>query len=158
MQRRKRTNQPQETKVGPTPETARKLTFDPLLALYHAGTITGTHLHCAEEIATAFMLLTLPVSMRLSNPGREGTSDPVGRMDQWAEALEKRWKLIARYNGWRKTMRRAKVSFGIAEAVIMDRRSCREVSRSFRVRNGAVGIVVHQALDIYAKEAGYSHG
>lgn len=104
---------------------------------------------------TAFTLLTLPVSMRASNPGREASSDPVGQMDRWAETLEKRWKLFDRYRIWRKAMRRQKISFAMSEAVIMDRNSCRSVARIFRVRNGVVGRVIRQALDLYAKEAGY---
>ncbi len=52
-------------------------------------------------------------------------------------------------------MRRQKISFALAEAVIMDRNSCRSVSRRFKVRNGIVGGVVKAALDLYALEAGY---
>ena len=143
--------------VAPTPETARKLTFDPLLALFHAGTITGTHLRCADEIATAFMLLTLPVSLRASNPGREATGDMFGQMDRWAETLEKRGKLFDKYKAWRNAMRRKRMNFSLASAVIMDRESCRTVSRRYHVRNGNVGAIVKAALNLYAVEAGYLH-
>ena len=76
-------------------------------------------------------------------------------MDQWAEILEKRWRLIARYKAWRKEMRRKRIKFSTAEAVILNRESCRSVSKRSRVRNGAVGALIRQSLDLYAKCAGY---
>ena len=144
--------------VGPTPETARKLKLDPLLALFYSGRINGTHLHCADEIMTAFTLLTLPVSLRMSNPGREGTSDPAGQMDRWAETLEKRGKLFERYTAWRKEVRRRKIHFGVVESIVINRQSCRAASRRFRIRDGIAGGLVREALDLYAVHAGYLAG
>ena len=146
---------PKVENVAPTPETARKLTFDPLLALYRAGTISGTHLHCADEIATAFTLLTLPVSLRLSNPGSEVRSDPIGTEARWVETLEKRGKLFDRYKTWRQAMKSKRRGISIALAIIIDRRSCRSVSRQFKIRDGIAGQIVRDALDLYAINAGY---
>ena len=147
-----------EENQGPTPETARKLAFDPLLALYRAGTISGTHLHCADEIATAFTLLTLPVSLRISNPGMEVRSNPVGTEARWAETLEKRGKLLDRYKSWRKAMKSKRRGVQIALSIIVDRRSCRSVSRQFQIRDGIAGQIVRAALDVYAINAGYLVG
>ena len=99
-------------RVEPTPETAAKLSDDPLRYWLERGDLTPDHERACYAIRRAVHALTLPVAVRAQNLERRDRAS-----GEWTDAMS---ALIERYCDWADAMHRRRLSVCRALDSIMD--------------------------------------
>jgi len=132
--------------VGPTVQTARKLTNDPLKVLEDRGVFDADKIWAAFRIRRAFQLITDGVGARTThlNDVVVQTSRSVGESEPDFEI-----RLKQHYTDWIDEMDRQKLQIGPVFDLVIDERSLSRIDRKWQKRKGWSKQHLCAALDLY---------
>ncbi len=144
-----------EQGIAPTRETLARLKADPVRRLFELGVLASEHEAAAYEIREAFVLISGPVALRVSNPAA-APGQPNERHFPFEHESERRIRLKRRYLKWMSLMAERRVAAWPVRDVVIDELSCREADKKRRARNGTAKKGLIEGLELYCVARGWA--
>ncbi|WP_417316941.1 hypothetical protein [Emcibacter sp.] len=139
---------PEAGSVGPTVQTARKLTPDPLKSYEERGILGSRQLWAAHSIRQAYRLITEGTGPRVTSFTEVMVQN--SRRSNLGES-EREVLLKDRYTDWVDRMTEEKLMVGPVLDLVVEEASLAGIDRKWRRRKGWAKGHLQQSLDLYIK-------